>query len=197
MPIITIDGNIGSGKTSILKYLQSNYGQIIDLEPVEQWKPYLDDIYLNDKNHFNFQKKVWEDRALIQSKNNNIIFVERSAKFTRETFVEVYKNKFSTEEFNVLNYLYQSSDSKYNKMISEPILYIYISVPTNICIDRIIERNRNNETNIDSKLINKLHIKHEECYKILLNQGYQILKIDGTKTIEEICNEILKYINNN
>ena len=128
MPIITIDGNIGSGKTSILQKLQMNYGQLVDLEPIEQWKPYLDNIYLNDTGHFSFQKKVWEDRALIQSRNNNIIFIERSAKFTRETFVEVYKNKFTNEEYLLLNHLYENSDAKNNKMITEPILYIYISV---------------------------------------------------------------------
>jgi deoxyadenosine/deoxycytidine kinase len=196
MPIITIDGNIGSGKTSILQKLQMNYGQLVDLEPIEQWKPYLDNIYLNDTGHFSFQKKVWEDRALIQSRNNNIIFVERSAKFTRETFVEVYKNKFTNEEYFLLNHLYENSDAKNNKMITEPILYIYISVSDDICINRIKERNRNNEIDINNELIKKLNIKHEECYNLLLNQGYQILKIDGTNSLEYICNEILRYINN-
>ena len=196
MPIITIDGNIGSGKTSILQKLQMNYGQLVDLEPIEQWKPYLDNIYLNDTGHFSFQKKVWEDRALIQSRNNNIIFVERSAKFTRETFVEVYKNKFTNEEYLLLNHLYENSDAKNNKMITEPILYIYISVSDDICINRIKERNRNNEIDINHELIKKLNIKHEECYNLLLNQGYQILKIDGTNSLEDICNEILRYINN-
>lgn len=196
MPIITIDGNIGSGKTSILQKLQMNYGQLVDLEPIEQWKPYLDNIYLNNTGHFSFQKKVWEDRALIQSRNNNIIFVERSAKFTRETFVEVYKNKFTNEEYFLLNHLYENSDAKNNKMITEPILYIYISVSDDICINRIKERNRNNEIDINHELIKKLNIKHEECYNLLLNQGYQILKIDGTNSLEDICNEILRYINN-
>tara|TARA_B000000477_G_C6065582_1_gene216413 strand:+ start:100 stop:690 length:591 start_codon:yes stop_codon:yes gene_type:complete len=196
MPIITIDGNIGSGKTSILQKLQMNYGQLVDLEPIEQWKPYLDNIYLNDTGHFSFQKKVWEDRALIQSRNNNIIFIERSAKFTRETFVEVYKNKFTNEEYLLLNHLYENSDAKNNKMITEPILYIYISVSDDICINRIKERNRNNEIDINHELIKKLNIKHEECYNLLLNQGYQILKIDGTNSLEDICNEILRYINN-
>ena len=196
MPIITIDGNIGSGKTSILQKLQMNYGQLVDLEPIEQWKPYLDNIYLNDTGHFSFQKKVWEDRALIQSRNNNIIFVERSAKFTRETFVEVYKNKFTNEEYLLLNHLYENSDAKNNKMITEPILYIYISVSDDISINRIKERNRNNEIDINHELIKKLNIKHEECYNLLLNQGYQILKIDGTNSVEDICNEILRYINN-
>jgi len=196
MPIITIDGNIGSGKTSILQKLQMNYGQLVDLEPIEQWKSYLDNIYLNDTGHFSFQKKVWEDRALIQSRNNNIIFVERSAKFTRETFVEVYKNKFTNEEYLSLNHLYENSDAKNNKMITEPILYIYISVSDDICINRINERNRNNEIDINHELIKKLNIKHEECYNLLLKQGYQILKIDGTNSLEDICNEILRYINN-
>ena len=50
--------------------------------------------------------------------------------------------------------------------------------------------------NKNHELIKKLNIKHEECYNLLLNQGYQILKIDGTNSLEDICNEILRYINN-
>ena len=38
MTIYTIDGNIGSGKTSILQYLHKYKNYQIDLEPVENWK---------------------------------------------------------------------------------------------------------------------------------------------------------------
>ena len=47
MPVITIDGNIGTGKSSILEELQKTHNQLISLEPVQECEPYLDDIYKN------------------------------------------------------------------------------------------------------------------------------------------------------
>ena len=47
MTIYTIDGNIGSGKSSVLNYLHKYKNIQIDLEPIEKWKPFLDNIYLS------------------------------------------------------------------------------------------------------------------------------------------------------
>ena len=44
MTIITIDGNIGSGKTSVLNYLHKYNKLSIDLEPIESWQQYLKKI---------------------------------------------------------------------------------------------------------------------------------------------------------
>lgn len=41
MPIITLDGNIGCYKTSILNYFHKNYKTPVDLEPVDNWSEYL------------------------------------------------------------------------------------------------------------------------------------------------------------
>ena len=45
MPIITIDGNIGCYKTSVLNYFHKNYKLAIDLEPVDNWIDYLSNLY--------------------------------------------------------------------------------------------------------------------------------------------------------
>ena len=50
MGIITIDGNIGCGKSSILTYLHKTYKLPVDLEPVESWQSYLNNIYNNTNN---------------------------------------------------------------------------------------------------------------------------------------------------
>ena len=52
MTIFTIDGNIGSGKTTILNHLHKYKNIQIDLEPIEKWKSFLDNIYLNKKGYF-------------------------------------------------------------------------------------------------------------------------------------------------
>ena len=59
MVIYTIDGNIGCGKTTILNYLHKHKNIQIDLEPVDKWKPFLDNVYINKTGYFNLQIKVW------------------------------------------------------------------------------------------------------------------------------------------
>ena len=97
MTIITIDGNIGAGKTTILNYIHANHNIYVDLEPIDKWKPFLDDIYINKRKFFNFQVRVWLDRSWIQEKDNNsTIVMERSPYFIRHTF-----NEYMAENHNV------------------------------------------------------------------------------------------------
>ena len=88
MPIITIDGNIGSCKTSILNYFHKNYKTAIDIEPVDSWTEYLKNMYNSDNSTYNFQIKVWIDRCWIQEKSNVIVLMERSPYFIKNVFVE-------------------------------------------------------------------------------------------------------------
>ena len=108
MPIITIDGNIGAGKTTLLNYLHINFNMNVDLEPVEKWKSYLDNIYLHKKDFFKFQVRVWLDRSWIQEKNKySSLIMERSPLFIRNTFnTYIHNNNLITpQEFNIINVL--------------------------------------------------------------------------------------------
>ena len=112
MPIVTIDGNIGAGKTSILNYLHNNFNINVDLEPINKWKSYLDNIYLNKKNFFNFQVRVWLDRSWIQEKDErSLIIMERSPNFIRNTFNKyMYEKGLITSNENIIiNELYNNN----------------------------------------------------------------------------------------
>jgi len=193
MPIITIDGNIGVGKTTILNYLHSNYNINIDLEPIDKWKTFLDNIYINKKNFFNFQIRVWLDRSWIQEKDLNVnIIMERSPYFIRNTFNKyMYNNDLITQnEFNILNELYNKTD-----LIWNPNYYIYLRSDPNKCLKRIINRGRENEQNITIDYLNDIHNLHEETYKQILENNKNIICIDiENKSLEEIANIIIKYL---
>ncbi len=194
MPIITIDGNIGAGKTTLLNHLHNNYNIFIDLEPVEKWKSYLDNIYIHHKNYFNLQLKVWLDRSWIQEKNKSLILMERSPFFIRNTFnTYMYNNNLITNQENIIiNELYDKTDE-----IWKSNFYIYIRSNPDKCLKRILERGRENETNINISYLNDIHNLHEETYKKGLELNYNILIIDiEEKTMDEISLIILKYIKN-
>tara|TARA_B000000477_G_C6076758_1_gene221302 strand:+ start:110 stop:712 length:603 start_codon:yes stop_codon:yes gene_type:complete len=199
MPVITLDGNIGSGKSTILDKLQKLHNQIVSFEPIQEWEPYLENIYKNNLGYFNFQFKVFLDRAFIQTKSNSIIYMERSPKFTYETFVKVYKDKITHQEYNILEHLYDNVDQKYNKSIIEPVLYIYIQSSPTVCYERIKQRNRECEKKIDFNLINLLHSRHEECYENINSKyGLPTFKINSdNKTPDEIAELIINYVQGN
>lgn len=199
MPVITLDGNIGSGKSTILDKLQKLHNQIVSFEPIQEWEPYLENIYKNNSGYFNFQFKVFLDRAFIQTKSNSIIYMERSPKFTYETFVKVYKDKITNQEYNILEHLYDNVDQKYNKSIIEPVLYIYIQSSPTVCYERIKQRNREYEKEIDFNLINLLHNRHEECYENINSKyGLPTFKINSdNKTPDEIAELIINYVQGN
>jgi deoxyadenosine/deoxycytidine kinase len=193
MTIYTIDGNIGCGKTSVLNYLHKYKNIQIDLEPVEKWKPFLDNIYLSKTGYFNFQIKVWLDRAWIQDKDNkSIILMERSPFFIRNTFNknDYNNNNINEDEYKVLNEMYDKTDT-----IWKSNLYIYLRSSPSKCLERINYRGRYNEINITLDYLKNIHDLHEETYKYGLENNLNIIVIDvNNKTIHEIAEEILTFI---
>jgi len=193
MTIYTIDGNIGCGKTSVLNYLHKYKNIQIDLEPIEKWKPFLDNIYLSKTGYFNFQIKVWLDRAWIQDKDNkSIILMERSPFFIRNTFNknDYNNNNINEDEYKVLNEMYDKTDT-----IWKSNLYIYLRSSPLKCLERINYRGRYNEMNITLDYIKNIHNLHEETYKNGLENNLNIIVIDvNNKTIHEIADEILSFI---
>ena len=193
MTIYTIDGNIGCGKTSVLNYLHKYKNIQIDLEPIDKWKPFLDNIYLSKTGYFNFQIKVWLDRAWIQEKDNkSIILMERSPFFIRNTFNknDYNNNNINEDEYNVLNEMYNKTDN-----IWKSNLYIYLRSSPIKCLERINYRGRNNEMNITLDYLTNIHDLHEETYIKALENNLNIIIIDiNNKTIYEIADEIFNLI---
>lgn len=193
MPIITIDGNIGAGKSTLLNYLHNNYNIYIDLEPLDKWKSFLDNIYTKKKNYFNFQIRVWLDRSWIQEKDlNSIIIMERSPFFIRNTFNKyTYENQLITnQENNIINELYNKSDN-----IWKSTYFIYIRSNPEKCLERIIKRGRDNEQDISLKYLIDIHNLHEETYKKAIENNMNIIIIDiEDKSLETIANEVITYM---
>lgn len=190
MPIFTIDGNIGAGKTSILNHLHTYFNINVDLEPIEKWKPYLDKIYNENDNYFKFQIRVWLDRSWIQEKSDSsIVIMERSPYFIRNTFNKyVYENNLiKNNENNVINELYDKTD-----LIWKPNYFIYLRSSPKNCLDRIYKRGRDNEMNISLEYLEKIHELHELAYSEL-KYNKKIIDVDN-KTLEEIGLEIYNFI---
>jgi len=193
MPVFTIDGNIGAGKSTILEYLHTQYGIPIDLEPVDKWQPFLEEIYYNGQGIFQFQIQVWLDRCYIQPKSKNNLIMERSPYFQRNVFIPAnYDNgKLSLREFNTLQEMYERSGKLWS-----PSGYIYLRSNPVKCTERIKVRSRTSEEAISEEYIQKLHTLHENAYFYAASQGIPIICIDVEgKQVAQIAREVWIALN--
>ncbi len=189
MPIITLDGNIGCYKTSILNYFHKNYKTAIDVEPVESWNEYLKNIYNTNNSTYNFQIKVWMDRCWIQEKSNAIILMERSPYFIKNVFIEkAYEDKtINEEEYKNMIALHKRTDKLW-----KPEGYIYLRSNPEQCFNRIKKRAREAEKNIKLEYIKRIHELHEDKYHEAIKNNKNIICIDvESKSIADICSEII------
>jgi len=204
MVILTIDGNIGCGKTGVLNHLHKNYKYPIDLEPVDNWQKHLNLIYnnensenLNLSNIFNFQVRIWLDRCWIQNKiETSLILVERSPSFIKNVFIKnaINDNDITQNEADILDYLHNKTN-----YLWENNIYIYLQSNPNSCLNRIKKRNRNSEDKITIEYLNKIHELHEKHFlnkkDELNNKNIYIINVEN-KTIQMIANEVNEIIKN-
>lgn len=200
MVIITVDGNIGCGKTGVLNFLHKNYKYPIDLEPVDNWQKHLNKIYNKENNDnselsniFNFQVRIWLDRCWIQNKiETNVILVERSPNFIRNVFIKnaINDKEISENESEILDYLHKKTD-----YLWENNIYIYLQSSPESCLNRIKKRNRVSEDKISIEYLEKIHNLHEIHYKNMLNYKIYIINVEN-KTIQMIANEVNEIVKN-
>lgn len=191
--IITIDGNIGAGKSTLLDKLR-DIGWTIDAEPVDQWQPYLDEMYTTKANVFEFQVCVWLDRCWPRTDRSdvNTIIMERSPYFQLEVFVESnLQNGFINQrQKNVLSRSYRRSMSLWG-----PRVHIYLRSDPAKCLERIGRRARQSEDRISEPYIHNLHRLHEAAYARAVIEGIPVLCIDvENKDPDRIAAEIVAHL---
>jgi len=195
MPIVTIDGNIGAGKSTIMSYIHMKYGVNTDTEPIHIWQPFLDDLYGNKPNaSFNMQVRVWFDRCLIDLPlNEEVVLMERSPYFQRNVFIptNVETGSITNIQYHMLQDMYNRTDNMWF-----PTTYIYLHSEPDKCIERIAKRARNSEDAITEQYLRRLHELNEEAYINGLAEGKPIkcIYVEG-KTIEEIGDEVWLAMN--
>uniref|UniRef100_A0A6C0IH27 Deoxynucleoside kinase domain-containing protein n=1 Tax=viral metagenome TaxID=1070528 RepID=A0A6C0IH27_9ZZZZ len=179
--LISIDGNIGSGKSTLMEALKNkfkdNKNVVFLREPVDEWAQIKDEnnvtilekFYANQKEYsFPFQMMAYISRlSLLKDavKNNpGAIFISERSLFTdREVFAKMlYKSGF-IEEVNYKIYLKWfdsfSSDFPLHKVI-------YVKADPQVCFDRIKTRSRTGESNIPLAYLENCHIHHNEMLDI-------------------------------
>ena len=189
--IVSIEGNIGSGKSTLVNNLKDithidNIPVVFLQEPVSIWQEIKDNhgydiiekFYSNQQKYaFPFQMLAYISRLTIlkdaiNNNPNSIIITERCINTDKNIFCEMLYEDKKIEDVNY---------SIYNKWFYHFIdnthinAYIYIETSPDICLKRIRKRNRAGE-DIPIKYLERCHNKHDEW---LNNNNYNTLTFNG------------------
>lgn len=185
--IVSVIGNIGSGKSSLLKSLSNSYGCNVVYEPVNEWK-FLSKFYA-DMNRWCFALQVEILNSFRNLKINNAI-VERSPWEASNIFAKnLYNNKLMTEDE------YMLIQSLTNDIGYKPDIFVYLRTDPDMCMSRIKNRNRECENSIEYEYISQLHELYEQAITTLTTEGRDVLIVDATMSIEEISKFVIENLN--
>ena len=206
--IFSVEGNIGSGKSTLVKMLKEHLEIIKNTtviylpEPVSVWesikakdgKNAIEKYYENpEKYAFSFQmmayiSRIHQLRETLKKNDNVIIISERSVFTDKEIFAKMLHDdgKIGDIEFNI----YCKWFYEFVKDIPVGGL-IYVKTKPEICEKRVIIRNRKGET-IPLSYLQNCHKYHEDW---LNNEDLPVLTLNGNDDfIERLPPNWLKLI---
>ena len=196
--IFSIEGNIGSGKSTLVKILKNNLSNIQDKkviflqEPVDEWESIKDEngesilkkFYNNQQKYaFSFQIMAYISRIsllrnTIKKNPHSVIITERSIYTDKEVFAKMLYNDDKIEKVNYDIYLKWFNEFAKDIHI-DGIIYVQTEPPTSF--ERVKKRARNGE-NIPLQYLIKCHKYHEDWLK---NQS-NVYIFNGNKEFENI-----------
>ena len=191
--IISIEGNIGSGKTTFINQLmnvekmKTNNTICFLKEPVNLWESIkntnnetmIECFYKEQEKYaFSFQIMAYVSRiALIKEAINNgykYIFTERCIYTDKNVFLKMLfeSNKLEKMNNDIYNMLFETFTQEYN------IYHIYIETTPEVALKRVIKRDRAGETNISLEYLTMCNNYHNNW---LVNNKKNIITFDGNK----------------
>lgn len=194
--IISIEGNIGSGKSTFVSYLQRTMKNVVFLqEPVDEWNDIKDKedetilakFYKNqEKYSFAFQMMAYISRLALLKKTveenpDAVIITERCLDTDRQVFARMLYDQEKIEEVEYQIYLkwFHSFQKEY------PItIHVYLKTSPKIAHERVLKRGRPGET-IPLAYLSECHDYHEKwlCNYAQVNVNAKTTATGKTSTI--------------
>jgi deoxyguanosine kinase len=204
--IITLDGNIGVGKSTLLKLIGQMLQDVeIVLEPVNEWEKLVSDDGKSLLSHFyedsvrwgyTFQNcailtRILETRKVLSSTKKKVIITERSVLTDLHVFA---KMNYELGNINSLEWsLYKKwFDGYSNEIPIDAVIYVTTSVET--ANERIKIRDRKGEGGIPLEYLQKLDEYH---HKWLDNTDMPVLKVSTEENVfkHENVEKVKNFIN--
>ncbi|HNP87776.1 MAG: deoxynucleoside kinase [Chloroflexi bacterium SZAS-1] len=160
---VTIAGNIGVGKSTLVGILAEEFGWQPYYELVAD-HPYLDDYYV-DQERWGFHSQIWflsqrYEQHLEIADTPISVCQDRSIYEDYEVFVKglLEQRIFSHRDFRTYRRLFQSL----TRSITPPTLLIYLNASVPTLLERINGRSRPYERTIPTEYLAQLNRRYEE-----------------------------------
>ncbi len=205
--IYALEGNIGAGKTTIMKIIGQYFTSVEFVEePVSQWQNLggmnlLEAFYSDPKRwgfSFEFYSMLSKIKALLNAANSDkpVIVIERSI-LSNKVFMDLSHElgKLEEIEYTMLMNTYHFYLQHVYPQLSG---IIYLDTPVDECIKRITKRNRGEECTIERSYLQCIKEKMDQlCNSSTMN----VIRIDGMYDCERdkvrVCQDMERYLNPN
>lgn len=203
--IFSIEGNIGSGKSTLVEILKKYYKDdnnfVFLQEPVSIWETIKDKkgesiiskFYGNTKKYaFSFQMMAYISRIsllkkAIRENPYKVIITERCVHTDRNIFAKMLYDEKQIEEVDYQIYL-----KWFDEFIQDIPLtgLIYVKASPLVCYNRVLKRNREGE-NIPLQYLENCHLYHEEWIN---NTNMNTLTLDANNDKEFTTNDYKQWL---
>ena len=176
--IISIEGNIGAGKSTILEELKARMSGSDDIkfvkEPVDIWetvqdedgKTILEKFYENSKMYaFQFQVMALTTRLSLlrntirANPNCKVIICERSVEADKQIFAKMLHTDGIISYMDYKIYCLLATEHASDFVVDG---YVYINADADICHQRISKRSRTGESQIELEYLQKCKKYHDD-----------------------------------
>ena len=211
MPIFFIEGNIASGKTTLLekvdnKIIKGKRIRIV-LEPISQWIEKYRDAENNLLGHFYKDSKKWafafqmvvlmnRYKCITEMRSkypDDILVFERSLHTDRKCFaLNCHENgDINDIEWKIYTEWWFYFITKCESI--PPHIYVYLRTPHNMCHKRMTLRKRDEELGVSTEYLLQLEQKHDQW----LQKENIADEIDGTGDAGVVADSLLGIIRKN
>ncbi|MDD4108561.1 MAG: deoxynucleoside kinase [Prolixibacteraceae bacterium] len=178
MQFLVIEGNIGSGKTTLAKMLAGEINAKLILEQFEE-NPFLKNFY-NDPSRFSFQLEI---SLLIERYNQikkELIDIDPSDEVIIADYyfakTKIFAgNTLSPDEYRIFCEAYNILSGE----LPKPDLYIYLNAPEEKLLNNIKKRGRDYEQEISGDYLKKINREYQNFFNKV--NDFPIFDIDISK----------------
>ena len=202
--IYALEGNIGAGKTTIMKIIGQYFSSVEFVEePVNQWQNLggmnlLDAFYTDPQRwgfSFEFYSMLSKIKALLNAANSDkpVIVIERSI-LSNKVFMDLSHELGKLEEMEY-KMLMNTYDFYLQHVYPQLSGIIYLDTPVEECVRRITKRNRGEECSIDRSYLQRIK---EKMDLLADSSTMHVIRIDGMYDCERdkvrVCQDMESYL---
>ena len=158
---LAIEGVIGVGKTSLVRLLQPAFGAQVLLEVFEE-NPFLSDFY-SDRARYAFQTQMFFLLSRYHQQRVVPVLLERGPLIADYTFAKDALFARINLRGDELTLYHRLHDALAEKM-PRPDLLVYLRAPTDVLMQRIAQRGRSYERQMERAYIDELNRAYDEFF---------------------------------